>query len=241
MVSLRERKKADLVGDVLVRTAKIPKLIDEDEIIRQVERTIRILDERMFNPRNFLFDNSLVADGSFVDVTPLMIDEINNVYYAAETNQVAADVGGLGLGLLPFLSSSTNFFSLESVIDYINLQSVLNMMSRHMNLYGDWELWPVDAQGRQKLQINNSGKLFRIEYLPYLNPELDSWYLYENEYQFVKELAYLYTCHVNAELQSQALLLGVAKDAITIVNYWDKKITEWIKQFVDSSIITYIQ
>jgi len=98
----------------------------------------------------------------------------------------------------------------------------------------------LTADGRQLLQIKNPGKLFWVEYLSYLDPSSDSWELYESEYQFVLELAFNYACHANVEIQAQSSMLGVGKEAVSLVQYWDTKIKELVKAYEESSVINYV-
>ena len=60
-------------------------------------------------------------------------------------------------------------------------------------------------------------KLFWVEFLPYIDPAGEVWEMYENEYQFVTELSYAYICHINVETQASATILGIGKEAVSLV------------------------
>jgi hypothetical protein len=238
VVSLRERKKAVLIADLKARTSKMPLLLDDSDFVLHVDRTIRVLDERLFNPRSIVFTDA--ANGQ-VDVTALRIDEINAVYFSADSSESLLGGLDLGVGIMPIISSQMMpISSLDSMVDYLILKNVINSMRRKMVNTDDYTLLPLTADGRQILQVRNPGKLFWCEFLPYIQPEDDSWALFENEYSFVFELAFRYICHANAEAQVQASLLGVSKEVMTLVQYWDTQIKELVKAFDESSLINYI-
>jgi hypothetical protein len=213
-------------------------LLDEDDFVLHLERAIRVLDTVMYNPRNVIFED---APNGFYDVTELKIDEINTVYYSIESADSMLGGLDLGVGVLPILSAQMMpLSSLDGLVDYLALKNVLNMLQRKMLSTTDYQLFPVNAEGKQLLQIRNPGNLFWVEYLPYLPFDADSWDLFENEFQFVSDLAFMHVCHANVEMQAQASILGVGKEAVNLVTYWDNKIKEHIKAWEDSSVITYI-
>jgi hypothetical protein len=238
MVSLRLRKKESILNDMHRRFSKIPLILDTDDFIIHVERAVRKLDEVMYNPRSVLFTNA--SDG-LMDVTNLGIDEINAVYYS--TDSAESILGGLdlGVGLLPILSSQTMpMSSLDSVIDYLIFKQVINQLQRKMMNTWDYTLLPLTADGKQFLQVRNPGNLFWCEFLPYLDPAKDEWPMFENEYQFVSELVYAYIGYANIEVQAQAAMLGVGKEAATLLSHWETRIKDLVKEFEDSSVINYI-
>jgi hypothetical protein len=126
------------------------------------------------------------------------------------------------------------------MVDYLIFKGLINSMRRKMMNTEDYSLLPLTADGRQVLQVRNPGKLFWCEFLPYIVPEDDSWALFENEYSFLYELAFCYVCHANAEAQAQASLLGVSKEAVSLVTYWEDKIGKLVKAFEESSLINYV-
>jgi hypothetical protein len=236
--SLRERKKSVLIADLKARTSKMPLLLDDSDFVLQVDRAVRILDERLFNPRSIIFTDA--ANGQ-VDVTALRMDEICAVYYSSDSSESLLGGMDLGVGIMPIISSQTMpIASLDSMVDYLILKGLVNSMRRKMMNTEDYALLPLTADGRQVLQVRNPGKLFWCEYLPYLMPEDESWGLFESEYSFVFELAFCFVCHANAEAQAQASLLGVSKEAMALVQYWETKIEKLIKAFDESSIINYV-
>jgi hypothetical protein len=216
----------------------MPLLLDNSDFVLQVDRAVRCLDERLFNPRSIIFTDA--ANGQ-IDVTALRIDEICAVYFSADSSSSILGGMDLGIGLMPILTSQTApISSLDSMVDYLILKGLINSMRRKMMNTEDYTLLPLTADGRQILQVRNPGKLFWCEYLPYLTPEHESWSLFENEYSFIFELAFCYVCHANVEAQAQASLLGVSKEAMALVQYWETKIEKLIKAFEDSSVINYM-
>ena len=216
----------------------MPIVLDPSDFTMQLERAVRKLDELLYNPRSTIFTNA--KDGT-IDVTALHIDEINAVYYSQDS--VSSLLGGLdlGLGIMPILTSQMMpLTALDSMIDYMIIKNIYNSIQRKMMNAWDYTLLPMNSEGKQFLQVKNPGNLFWCEFLPYLNPYWDVWELFENEYSFLLELTYCYICHANVETQSQASLLGVGKEAVNLVNYWEQKIDKVIKEFTDSSVITYI-
>ena len=238
MVSLRKREKAALVSYLENRTSKMPILLDPSDYILQIERAVRKLDEVMFNPRSTILEN---ASNGLIDVTALMMDEITTVYYSQDS--ISSLMGGLdlGVGVMPILTATMMPLStLESMVDYLIIKSLLNHVQREMLNAWDYTLLPLDSNGRQYLQVRNPGNLFWVEFLPYIDPASDSWDLYENEYSFLVELCFAYLCHANVEIQAQASSLGVGKEAVALTQYWEKRIETIIKDFTDSSLINYL-
>jgi len=238
MVSIRTRKKSELLASLESRTSKMPIVMDQSDYVIQVERGVSKLNEELFNPRSVLLTN---AKNGLLDVTAFHIDEISTVYYSQDTVSNLLAGMNLGVGFLPLIESQTMpISSLESTIDLIALKSVINMVQRKMFNSTDYVLLPMDTNGHQYLELRNPGNLFWVEYLPYINPKDESWDLYENEYLFLSELCYAYICHANVEAQTMVSLLGVGKEAAQLVQYWDQKIDKIIKEFKDSSIIPYM-
>jgi hypothetical protein len=216
----------------------MPLILDDSDFILQVGRAVRALDERLFNPRSIIFDDA--ANGQ-IDVSVLHIDEICAVYYSSDSSESLLGGMDLGVGVLPIVSSQMMpVSSLDSMVDYLIFKNLINSMRRKMVSTEDYTLMPLTADGRQILQVKNPGKLFWCEYLPYLSPDEDSWDLFENEYSFVYELAFCYVCHANVEAQAQASLLGVAKEAMSLVQYWETKIEKLIQAFEESSVINFV-
>ena len=216
----------------------MPIVLDPSDFELQLERAIRKLDESLYNPRSVILTR---ADNGNIDVTALQIDEINTVYYSQDS--MSSLMGGLdlGVGMMPILSAQMMpLSSLESMVDYLILKTVMNMIQRKMLNTFDYTLLPMDVNGHQYLQVRNPGSLFWVEFLPYINPSDTVWELYEHEYQFVLELAYAYICHANVEAQAQVSILGVGKEAIQLVQYWNDKIDKILKEFSDTEIISYI-
>ena len=238
MVSLRKRDRLAVLEALRGRTNKIPMLLDPSDYELHVERAVRVLDEHLFMPRSIIFDN---ADNGLVDVTALRVDEVCTVYYSQDSSSQLLGGLDLGVGIMPILTSQMMpLGSLDSMIDYLILKNVLNSLQRKMQNTFDYTLLPMTSDGRQLLQIRNPGKLFWVEYLPYLDPKADSWEMFESEYEFVLELVFCFVCHANVEIQAQSSILGVGKEAVSLVTYWDTKIKDLVKAYDESSIINYI-
>jgi len=238
VVSLRKREKSSILDTVQSRVSKMPIVLDPSDFVIQLERAVRKLDELLFNPRSIILTD---ASSGLVDVTSLYIDEICTVYYSEDSLNSLLGGMDLGVGIMPILSSQgMPLSSLESSIDYLILKGVLNTIQRKMLNTWDYTLMPIDAEGRQFLQVKNPGNLLWVEYLPYLDPSKDSWDLYENEFSFLQELLFAYICHANAEIQMQVSLLGVGKEAANLVTFWEQKIDKIIKEFTDSTVLSYM-
>ena len=238
MVSLRPRKKEDLISDVKARTSKMPIILDPSDYVLQVERAVRKLDELLYNPRSVLFTD---ASNGNLDVTPFHMDEITAVYYSADSGSTVLGGLDLGIGIMPIISSQTMpMSSLDSVIDYLTIKTIINHLQREMLNSYDYTLLPLTADGRQFLQVRNPGKFFWVEYLPYLDPFDDKWEMFENEYSFVFELAFSYVGYANVETQMQAAMLGVGKESASLMQYWKDKVEGLIKDFSESKTISYI-
>jgi hypothetical protein len=238
MVSIKERKRASILSDLKSRTSKMPMILDESDYQLQLERAVRDLDKRVYNPRSVVFDD---ASSGLVDVTAFHIDEINTIYYSPESGENMLAGLDLGIGLLPLLSAQgMPVSSLGGIVDYLALKNVLNLIQRKMMNVDDYVLLPLTADGRQLLQVKNPGKFLWVEFLPYIDPQSESWLLYENEFQYMFELAFNFIGLANVEAQAQAQLLGVGEKASSLVQYWKGQIDELQKAFEESSLINFI-
>jgi len=238
MVSLRVRTLADLLSGVKSRTSKMPIILDPSDYQIQIERAVRKLDEMVFNPRSIIFTD---ADNGALDVTPFHIDEICAVYYSLEPGSSLLGDLDLGIGIMPIITSQMMpLSSLDSIADYLIVKQIINQLQRKMMNTFDYTLLPLTSDGRQLLQIRNPGKLFWVEYLPYLNPSAEQWELFENEYSFLYELAFCYVGYANIEMQMQSAMLGVGKEAATLMTYWENKIKALLEDFQKSSLINYV-
>jgi hypothetical protein len=238
MVSLRRRERGDIIGLVEGRVSKMPMVLDRGDFDVQLGRAVRVLDEMMFNPRSVILSN---AGSGLVDVTGLCIDEVCTVYYSADAAQDILGGLDLGVGVLPLLSGvSVPVGGLEGVVDYLILKNVINMIQRKMMNVNDYVLLPVGGDGRQYLEVKNPGGLLWVEFLPYVDGGGDWWYLYENEFQFVVELCFLYVCMANFEVQMSASGLGVGKEAVGLYNIYERRVGELVKGFGEGSVITYL-
>lgn len=241
MVSLKKYSKKQILTEGNSRFKKIASLLDKEDLEDQLEQTLSWMDQVIFTPRAILIKPEMIIGyngGYFVDVTPYKIDVVNRAYYADTFNDQLNTILP-EIGLMPFILGGQTFSSLSSIGDYLALRSNLSMMSRQLELDGDYELWPVDEEGRQLLQVKNN-KLMRIEFLPNIDRNAEEWYFYDNEYSAIKEVLFDRCNLFNAELQLSATSLGVGKEAKTLVDYWTTKLEKDQKKFEDSTLVTYL-
>lgn len=244
MISLKEHTKAELLEATKRRFDKIATLLDDEDYLDFIGESMAHLNDCIYNPRSYIFTSEDYVEykGSrnFLDVTNLRIEEVCNVYYS-DKDQYNANFFFEELGLLPFISQSTGFANtLSSVTNFLVLQSNLNAMNRQMELCNDWELFPVDADGRQMLQMRTA-TIARVEYLPYLDYSAESWMLFDHEWAFIKKLMFAKCMRRNVEIQSAASTLGVGKEAMTLVTHWTEKEKAIKTEFTSHQIITYLQ
>jgi len=239
MVSLRLRTRAALAEEMRGRLRKMPTILDDEDLGRQISNAVGVLDERLAIPRVALLTN---ARSGLLDVTPFGIDEISAVYYSPGTAESLLGGMDLGIGLLPIITGGSNLASsLGSLIDYLALKSVFNMIQRQMMNTEDYYLLPVASDGRQLLQVRNQGSLFALHYLPYLKPDSPAgWELYEPEWQFLQDLTFYRLMEANAEYAVNASLLGASKEAMSLVDFYAGKQRDLIKAFEDAALVEYL-
>lgn len=241
MVSLKKYTKEQILTEGNNRFKKIASMLDKEDLEDMLQQALSWLDEAIFTPRQILVKPEDFIDykgGHFVDVSNQKIDVINNVYYHdnfdEQMNTILPEVG-----IMPFLLGGYTFTSLTSVFDYINLRSNLNGMIRQLELDGDYELWDRDEEGHQLLQLRKVG-LTKVEYLPSIDRDDESWYLYDFEYAALKDVLFDMCNLFNAEMQMSAQALGVGKESQNIAQYWASKLEKDKKEFSDKALVTYI-
>lgn len=241
MVSLRKYTKEQLISEIKNRFNKIASLLDDTDYDDMFGKALSWLDQSIYTPRVVLVkpeDFINYHGGIFLDVTQMHIDVINRVYFEEDMAQ-SFNTLLPELGLLPFISGGSNLTQLGSITSYIQVKTNLNLMNRQLDNDGDYELWPVDENGLQMLQLKRNC-MTKIEYLPNLAYEHEEWYLYDNEYRALKDVAFDLCNIFNGEQQLSASTLGVGKEAETLINYWEKKLENDKKEFLDSVMITYM-
>lgn len=241
MDSLKLYTKNQIVTESKNRLEKIAHLLDDSDFEDMLQQSISWMDQVVFSPRVVIFkpeDFITYKGGNFVDVSHLKIDVVNNVYYSSESDG-QTNFYFPELGLLPFLTQGTGFSALGNITSYINLKGNLNLMSRQMELNGDYELWPRDEEGKQLLQLKHKD-LTRVEYLPNLDRDADSWVLYDSEYRTLKDIIFDKCNLFNAEMQISAQSLGIGDKAQSLVTYWENKLEKDKKEFTDSVLVTYL-
>lgn len=240
MVSLKKYTKEQIITEMRQRLKKIAKILDSEDFEDMLQQSLSWLDQAIFTPRAILFKPENVMGyngGFFIDVSPYKIDVINNVYYAGE-QEYLGNIFFPELGVLPYLYSGTTI-NLSSIADYLSLISNLNMIRRQTEMDGDYELWPIDEQGRQLLQVKNKN-IIRIEYLPNIDRDAEEWYLYDFEYAALKDILFDKCNIFNYEQLMSAQALGVSKETTNLVEYWNKKLEADEKKFHEKSLVTAI-
>lgn len=241
MISLKKYTREQILTEGNNRFKKIASLLDREDLEDMLEQSLSWLDQVIFTPRGVLFkpdDVMMYNGGYFIDVSLLKIDVINNVYYQdtfdEQLNTILPEVG-----LMPFIVGGNTFTSLTNVGDYLALRSNLNIMNRQLRLNGDYELWPVDEEGRQLLQVKNN-RLIRIEFLPNIDRNADEWYLYDYEYAALKDVLFDKCNLFNAEQLMSAQSLGVGKESEGVAKYWQEKLEKDKEEFTQKSLVTYL-
>ena len=82
--------------------------------------------------------------------------------------------------------------------------------------------------------------IIRIEFLPNIDRNAESWSLYDFEYAALKDIIFDKCNLLNAEMQMSATTLGVAKEISNVINYWKDKLEKDIKEFQDKALVTYL-
>ena len=241
MVSLKKYTKEQILTEGNNRFKKIASMLDREDLEDMLEQSLSWLDQTVFTPRAVIFKTEDVISykgGWFIDVSRMKIDVINNVYYRdtfdEQLNTILPEVG-----LMPFIVGGNTFNSISSVADYLALRSNLNMMNRQLRFNGDYELWPVDEEGRQLLQVKNNN-IIRIEFLPNIDRDAEEWYLYDFEYATLKDILFDKCNIFNYEQIMSAQTLGISKESSNLLDYWTKKLEEDKKEFTDKSLVTYL-
>lgn len=238
MVSLKKYTKEQILTEGNNRFKKIASMLDKEDLEDMLQQALSWLDQAIFTPRAILFKPEDVMSyngGFFIDVSPYKIDVINNAYYASE-QEYLGNIFFPELGIMPFISGGS-YINLSNVADYLSLVTNLNLIRRHTEMDGDCELWPIDEQGRQLLQVKNNN-IIRIEYLPNIDRDAEEWYLYDYEYAALKDVLFDMCNIFNYEQLMSAQSLGVSKETTNLVEYWSKKLEADKKEFHDKSLVT---
>lgn len=238
MVSLKKYTKEQILTEGNNRFKKIASMLDKEDLEDMLQQALSWLDQAIFTPRAILFKPEDVMGyngGFFIDVSPYKIDVINNVYYASE-QEYLGNIFFPELGIMPFISGGS-YINLSNVADYLSLVTNLNLIRRQTEMDDDYELWPIDEQGRQLLQVKNNN-IIRIEYLPNIDRNAEEWYLYDYEYAALKDVLFDMCNIFNYEQLMSAQSLGISKETTNLVEYWSKKLEADKKEFHDKSLVT---
>lgn len=238
MVSLKKYTKEQILNEGAARFKKIARILDPTDIEDMLQQALSWLDQAIFTPRAILFKPEDVINyngGCFIDVSQYKIDVINNAYYASE-QEYMGNIFFPELGIMPYISGGSTI-NLSTVADYLELVTNLNLIRRQTQMDGDYELWPIDEQGRQLLQVKNN-KIIRIEYLPNIDRDAEEWYLYDFEYASLKDVFYDLGNLFNYEQVMSAQVLGVGKETENLAKYWQDKLEKDKKEFHDKALVT---
>lgn len=202
--------------------------------VRSIERSLRKLNQMVYLHRAVIVKPEAVVEhkgGFFVDVTPYQIDEIVNLIYSP-TPFLEASFLDMEFGLLPFISSSsTAYGTTNTIISYIDQISNLNAMVRQLHTAFDHYLWPITPEGHRFLQLRNKSPLVEVRFLPYIDPFKEEVSLYEDEFQFILELSYLYLLVENTIQMASGRSLGAFREMGLKTEYLEGKIKELLTDF----------
>lgn len=225
MVSLQRYTREQLKSYLLQQSSKMAMVVDGEDMDAVISECVAMLDQFLYEPRSVVFDNSCLVEkegGTFVDVSSYRIDEICNIYYSSKSE---GGYGGdtLGIGFFPWLTSLYGITFLHDLTGYLILQGNLNKLKRQLGSADDYQLMPVDADGRQLLQLRTSPELFWLDFLPWLSSTAEEWYLYEFEWLYLKTICRCELFVRNAEIIAAASPLGFGKDVESQLTYWQEK------------------
>ncbi len=234
MLSLKKYKKPELITLLIDRTRNIAKMTNSGDEVRSVERALRKLNQMIYLHRAVIIEPSGVLEhkgGFFVDVTPYEIDEIVNLVYSP-TPFLEASFLDMEFGLLPFISSSSTAYGTTStILSYIDQISNLNAMVRKLHTAFDHYLWPITSDGHRFLQLRSKSPLVEVRFLPYIDPFKEEYNLFEDEFQFILELSYLYLLLENSIQMASGRSLGAFREMGIAPEYLEKKIKELLTDF----------
>jgi hypothetical protein len=238
LISFKKRTKDDFIETLKDRTANIAKMVNPSDFNLSVERAIRKLNQKIYLARAIIFKKDDIVthkNGFFINLTPYKIDEIISVTFSptpfTESTWIDPE-----LGLLPYISSGSAPPT-SSIINYLDQLSNLNMMVRRMNSSFDWYVWPITPEGQQFLQLRNNFPMVEVKFLPYLDAKDVEWILFEDEYQLVTELSYLYLLAENARQMQSGKALGAMKESGSDLKDIQAEIKELLENWRDGSYI----
>ena len=240
MTSLKKYTKKQILTEGNQRFQKIASMLDESDLYDMLQQSLSWLDQAIFTPRGFLIkpENIMGYNGGyFVDVTDMKIDVVTRIYYSSEYEGLQGNLFFPEIGLLPYITSGGKTINLSNITDYISVVSNINSMYRQLEMNGDFELWPIDEQGRQLLQLK-SNKMVRLEFLPNIDRDADEWYLYDFEYAALKDILFDKCNLFNYEQIMSAQTLGIGKESTNLIDYWSKKLEADKKEFSDKALVT---
>jgi hypothetical protein len=225
-MNLIQRDMAYFVDEMRIRSQKFPWSLGQSDVENIIKNSLQKLNNMVNLPRILIIRNPVKGG----NILPPEVDEIVNVKTSLE------DLDPLikDFGMMPLITNSFPVWDFEGVQDYLLMKGNLNMIRRQMKTASDWEVW------EGKLVINMAFKAIAVEYLPALNFEDGKWFLYPPEDNFMQELSWIGCNLRNAEALTGANFLGVAKEYDNVLSYWKDKEDKCVKDFKDSSIITYM-
>lgn len=225
MISLKERTLEELEGVLANRGRKFAFILEKEERDIIIRDAIRKLNSIVNSPRTKLIQSPAKKMEMTEDV-----DEVCRVLFSNDFwDNMVRDIG-----IIPYISKSQPMLTIESISEFLVLKGNLNMMSRHMKTAPDWEYnAPI-------LEINQNYTAIQIDFLPYLNPDNDSWYLFEHEKTFIVDYGWALLNKRNAEALVSATFLGIGTEYKEVLSYWSTELDKVESSFLSAGVITYL-
>ena len=202
-------------------------MLDEYDLQDIVADCVRKLDENVYSPRDLV----VTTGTKEVDLTLYNVDAIGMVYYS---NDPVFTPLGPDVGLLPLILKGQSNFAFGNVIDFLAMKSTLNIMNRQLRTAPDYEF----VGG--KLYFNKAFSSAIVEYLPYLDGDVDAWDLYQSEFQYLLNRAWCLMNLRNGEALMSATVLGVGKEATGVVDHWQEKLTKLDEEWLTKGSVAYV-
>ena len=227
MTYLKIYKRDDIITSLKNRGRYFARMIDDTDLLDILSDCVRKLDENVTSPRDLI----ITAGTKEVDLAGYNVDSIAMVYYS---NDAVYTPLGPDVGLLPLILKGQTNFAFGNVIDFLAMKATLNIMNRQLRTAPDYELVGT------KLYFNKAFHSAIVEYLPYLDGDAEQWDFFQMEYQYVFNRAWCLMNLRNAEAMMSATVLGLGKEAVGVVDHWQKKLTDLDTEWLSKGIVAYV-
>jgi len=225
MNSFVERDLTYFVSDLSIRADKFAVVLDETDAQNIVRTSIRRLDQIVSYPRLLILNNP----GKSV-VLPEDVDTVAMVKFSNSS----FDMFTKEFGLIPLVARQMPLGSMEGATEFLLLKGNINMLSRQFKFAPDWEFYPPN------LVLNAEYNAVVVEYLPFLDGDLDSWVLNSIETTFILSRSEALFHQRNAEALSGASYLGIGTEYGSVLTYWSEKLKAIDDEMVKAGVITYM-